>query len=262
MYNGTENLKMMTWRIARRHSTSQSLIFILNCCRLKLPLSEFKCFEKSLLIGIITINRIAKLNETVGKKITREIIELNCSQLNINQFKRSYILLCLVAVRWRKVNKLPVCFEAKGNHFGRFYVPEGRLAAIKMVHLYGYVSCHVHNQYFWSYWGCGDSPASRELVDKVNAVITDSSNNILLPPLQFQTSSNLKWYRVPGYNSLSPELVLPSFSSPEKVHSNQELRVWFGENLVNISEGDNGGTVCADVYALFVWLKRRNCCFF
>ncbi|CAH3180513.1 unnamed protein product [Porites lobata] len=156
------------------------------------------------------------------------------------------------SVRWRKVNKLPVCFEAKGNHFGRFYVPEGRLAAIKMVHLYGYVSCHVHNQYFWSYWGCGDSPASRELVDKVNAVITDSSNNILLPPLQFQTSSNLKWYRVPGYNSLSPELVLPSFSSPEKVHSNQELRVWFGENLVNISEGDNGGTVCADVYALFV----------
>ena len=219
-----------------------------------------KCFEKSLPIGIITINRIAKLNKTVGKKITREIIELNCSQLNINQFKRSYILLYLVAVRWRKVNKWPVCFEAKGNRFGRFYVPGGRLAAIKLVHLYGYVSCHVHGPSFWSYWGCGDNPSMR-LNTLVNAVITDSSNHILLPPIQFQKISNLKWYRVPGYNSLSPELVLPFFSSPNWVHSNQELRVWYGENLVK-NNGDNGGKVCADVYALFVWLKRRNCCFF
>ena len=209
-----------------------------------------KCFEKSLLIGIITINRIAKLNKTVGKKITRETIELNCSQLNIEISLREVTSLCLVAVRWRKVNKSPVCFEAKGNRFGRFYVPEGRLAAIKLVHLYGYVSCHVHGPSFWSYWGCGDNP-SMGLNTLVNAVITDSDNHILLPPIQFQKISNLKWYRVPGYNSLSPELVLPFFSSPKWVHSNQELRVWYGENLVK-NNGDNGGKVCADVYALFV----------
>ncbi|CAH3022021.1 unnamed protein product [Porites evermanni] len=154
------------------------------------------------------------------------------------------------SVRWRKVNKWPVCFEAKGNRFGRFYVPGGRLAAIKLVHLYGYVSCHVHGPSFWSYWGCGDNPSMR-LNTLVNAVITDSSNHILLPPIQFQKISSLKWYRVPGYNSLSPELVLPFFSSPNWVHSNQELRVWYGENLVK-NNGDNGGKVCADVYALFV----------
>ena len=209
-----------------------------------------KCFEKSLPIGIITINRIAKLNKTVGKKITGEIIELNYSQLKINKFKRSYILLCFVAVRWRKVNKWPVCFEAKGNRFGRFYVPGGRLAAIKLVHLYGYVSCHVHGPSFWSYWGCGDNPSMR-LNTLVNAVITDSSNHILLPPIQFQKISNLKWYRVPGYNSLSPELVLHFFTSPKWVHPNQELRVWYGENLVK-QGANNGGKVCADVYALFV----------
>ncbi|KAM7432334.1 hypothetical protein ABFA07_017222 [Porites harrisoni] len=154
------------------------------------------------------------------------------------------------SVRWRKVNKWPVCFEAKGNQFGRFYVPGGRLAAIKLVHLYGYVSCHIHGPSFWSYWGCGDNP-SMGLNTQVNAVITDSSNHILLPPIQFQKISSLKWYRVPGYNSLSPELVLPFFSSPKWVHSNQELRVWYGENLVK-NNGDNGGKVCADVYALFV----------
>ena len=64
--------------------------------------------------------------------------------------------------------------------------------------------------------------------------------------------SDIKWYRVPGYKSLSPELVLPFFSSPKLVHSNQELRVWYGEDLANVSDGDNGGRVCADVYALFV----------
>ena len=173
---------------------------------------------------MITINRIAKLNKTVGKKITREIIELNCSQLNINQFKRSYILLYLVAVRWRKVNKWPVCFEAKGNQFGRFYVPGGRLAAIKLVHLYGYVSCYVQRPSFWSYWGCGDNPWMG-LNTLVNAFITNSSNNILLPPIQLRNISEGNWYRVPGYNSLSPELVLPFFSSPKLVNSNQELRV-------------------------------------
>ena len=255
----------MTWRIARRHSNITITDFysqLLSPKSYVIRVYISKCFEKSLLIVIITINRIAKLNKTVGKKNTGEIIELNCSQLKMNQFKRSYILLWLVAVRWRKVNNWPVCFEAKGNRFGRFYVPGGRLAAIKLVHLYGYVSCHVHGPSFWSYWGCGDNP-SMGLNTLVNAVITDSHNHILLPPIQFQKISNLKWYRVPGYNSLSPELVLPFFSSPKWVRSNlQELRVWYGENLVNLSEGDNGGTVCADVYALFVWLKRRNCCFF
>ncbi|XP_073229569.1 uncharacterized protein [Porites lutea] len=154
-------------------------------------------------------------------------------------------------VRWRKVNTSPVCFEAKGSRFGRFYIPRGTLAAIKLVHLYGYVSCDTRITSHWSYWGCGDNRWNG-INTQVNVVITDSSNHILLPPIQFQKISNLKWYRVPGYNSLSPELVLPFFRSPKWINSKQEFRVWYGENLVNLSEGDNGGTVCADVYALFV----------
>ena len=144
-----------------------------------------------------------------------------------------------------------MCFAAKGEGFGRFYVSGGRLAAIKLVHLYGYVSCHVHRPSYWSYWGCNDN-LSRGVNNLVNVVITDSSNHILLPSIEFQVHSDIKWYRVPGYKSLSPELVLPFFSSPKLVHSNQELRVWYGEDLANVSDLDNGGRVCADVYALFV----------
>ena len=95
MYNGTENLKMMTWsqRDVIQHHSHWFLFSTVVAENFRYQSLISKCFEKSLLIDIITINRIAKLNKTVGKKITREIIELNCSQLNINQFKRSYILL-------------------------------------------------------------------------------------------------------------------------------------------------------------------------
>ena len=56
--------------------------------------------------------------------------------------------------RWRKVNSSPVCFGASNHQFGRFYMPSsGRLAAVKLVHLYGYESCKtpvgVDN---WTYW--------------------------------------------------------------------------------------------------------------
>ena len=115
------------------------------------------------------------------------------------------------------------------------------------------MSCLAVGPTYWSYWGCGDNQWNG-INTQVNVVITDSNNQILLPPSQFLNTkaASLKWYKVPGYNSLSPELVLHFFTSAKWVHPNQELRVWYGENLVNVSEGNNGGKVCADVYALFV----------
>ena len=131
----------------------------------------------------------------------------------------------------------------------------GRLAAIKLVHLYGYVSCFTHgNVNYWSYWGCGYSHSSTR--DKVNVVITTSSNHIILPPNQFLTRSGSlrrgKWHDILGYNSWSPELVFSVFSHPLWVSSGQQLRVWYGEDLVDYVENDNGGRVCCDVYARYV----------
>lgn len=83
----------------------------------------------------------------------------------------------------------------------------------------------------------------------VDVTITTSGNRILLPPSQFITMSSTKWSKIPGYNSLSPELVLSVFSSPPAVASGQELRLWYGEDLVNKIESDNGGISCCEVYA-------------
>ncbi len=59
------------------------------------------------------------------------------------------------------------------------------------------------------------------------------------------------WYELPGYNSLSPEIVL-SFNSPYSVYYGRNFRLWYGEDLVSYWEDDNGGRVCCDVYALKV----------
>ena len=157
--------------------------------------------------------------------------------------------------RWHKVNYSPVCFGAKSNQFGRFYLPSsGKLAAIKLVHLYGYVSCDTNVISHSSYWGCGDD-SWNGINEKIDVVITTSGNDVILPPSQFITgptrSQQLKWAKVPGYNSLSPELILSVYSHPRSVSSGQELRLWYGEDLVNSSEGDNGGKACCDVYALY-----------
>ena len=180
-------------------------------------------------------------------------------QANIKITRVTLIEFCCVALplgRWRKVNSSPVCFGTRNHQFGRFFMPSrGRLAAIKLVHLYGYVSCNTNgDSNSWSYWGCGYSSGS--LKDKVNVVITASSNHIILPPNQFLTQSGSyasgKWHDILGFNSWSPELVLSVFSHPLWVSSGQQLRVWYGEDLVDYAETDNAGRVCCDVYARYV----------
>ena len=142
-----------------------------------------------------------------------------------------------------------MCFGARDNRFGKFLVPSsGKLASVKLVHVYGYVAC-ARGAIYQSYWGCGQHSSLKNHVD---AVITTSGGSVLLPSSQFITDKTHKWSLIPGYNSLSPELVLSAFSSPPSVTRGQELRLWYGEDLANSSESSNGGTSCCDVYARLI----------
>ena len=175
-------------------------------------------------------------------------------QQNGAQSRLLYLLISFVFVystdQWEKQNTSPVCFGAKDDQFGRFYIKSDykNLAAVKLVPLYGYVSCDTRHVSYWSYWGCG---SYRGGLGKINVVITNSENQVLLPPSEFIVNDGVKLSRIPGYDSLSTELVL-SFFSPSHVDYHQELRVWYGEDLMKTGEGDNGGTACVDVYAIFV----------
>ena len=145
-----------------------------------------------------------------------------------------------------------MCFGAKNNQYGKFNAPaSGNLAAVKLVHLYGYVTCASWHKFGWSYWGCGLC----ELENQIGVVITTSHNakGIFLPPSQFEfvTRGGSHWYKIQGYNNISPELVLSVLSKPHAVTVGQELRLWYGEDLMDGMEADNDGRVCCDVYVLF-----------
>ena len=129
---------------------------------------------------------------------------------------------------------------------------------LQLVWRYGYVSCDTRVTSYPSYWGCSDNPVTGP---RVNVVITNLSNHILLPPNQFidDVTNHQTWYTIPGYNSLSPELVLSVFLNQISLSSNQVLRLWCGEDLVNQYEGDNGGRVCADVYSTYDWKDSIKC---
>ena len=118
------------------------------------------------------------------------------------------------------------------------------MAGVKLVHVYGYVSCAKDDDARWAPWGCGKTV--------INAVITDSSNDVVLPPSKFVSNSKAGAYSVPGFHSQSPELELKMLLDPKLVSQGQWLRLWYGEDLKNYTEHDNDGTACADVYILYV----------
>ena len=54
--------------------------------------------------------------------------------------------------RWVKLNKSPVCFEARSNQYGRFTYPQNIfVSSFMLVHRSGTASC---NKKSYSYWGC------------------------------------------------------------------------------------------------------------
>ena len=164
-------------------------------------------------------------------------------------FIRSYIFTFLRYLDpWVKANVLPVCFGARDNKYGSFDVPHGgKIAAVKLVYLSGYVTSTGHISR-WSFWGIHATAQKY-----VSLAITTSSNTLLMPPDEFFTlpGGAGKWSKLPGYDSFSPEIILPRFS-PYSVSSGQELRLWFSEDLVGYTESDNGGLVCCNVYVLYV----------
>ena len=85
-------------------------------------------------------------------------------------------------------------------------------------------------------------------------------HNKLKQSLSTATKSVHQRWAIPGYNSLSPELVLSVFLNPISLSSNQVLRLWYGEDLANHKEqGDNGERVCADVYSTYDWEDSIKC---
>ena len=147
------------------------------------------------------------------------------------------------------MNESPICFGATDNIASSFKVPfSGTLASVKLVHLDGYVRCHYGN---WSFWGCRQNPKL-----DVNVEIRTLSGSPILPSREFVTPSETRktdFLRIPGYNSLSRELVLSAdVSNPPNVTQGEWLSLYHRDGSSSSFEGHKGGKSCCDVYARFL----------
>jgi len=149
-----------------------------------------------------------------------------------------------------KLNSVPVCLSTHSSQFGSFNaLTGGKLMKIKLVHLYGYVTCAAGDQ-FWSHWGCDYYPVQAGNVDYTGVSLTIASDPILFPPSQIVRSD--KRSLISGYSSRLSELVMSIYDTPVTVSAGQELRLWYTEDLTNTDEGGNAGRVCADVFGYFM----------
>ncbi|XP_068676595.1 uncharacterized protein [Montipora foliosa] len=151
---------------------------------------------------------------------------------------------------WQKVNVDPVCFGVKNDSFGTFEIHKpGDIYRLKLVHRSGYVNCEFPTA-FNTKWGCAyieDSHFSQ----KLNVHITNENNTRIFPA---NVGGSLVldaffYYTLLGFHGNSSEIVFDSTPTPLSVVAGQKFRIWYGEDLANMGEGDNMGGSCTDVYA-------------
>lgn len=144
-------------------------------------------------------------------------------------------------ITWVKLNTHPVCFGAEGDKYGAFtYGKDAFIWAFMLKHRSGDVTCNGFASK--SPWGC---PPNEQFI---RTFLTDDRNTIIGP--QFSERVAQTYYKLPGYSSSSPYLIFFMGKSAYGLHHMAELRIWYGEDLFNTSESDNGGRSCADVYGL------------
>lgn len=149
------------------------------------------------------------------------------------------------SIAWVKLNTDPVCFGAKDNSFGAFTWGKDELIwAFRLDHRSGKVTCsNGGGSSSMSRWGCNPNSA-------IKVFLTDSQNTVIAPQFAQYTGSRRTSYNIPGYDSSSPYLIFFMGRNAYRFHNSAQLRLWYGEDLHDFTEYDNGGRSCADVYGL------------
>ena len=144
------------------------------------------------------------------------------------------------------MNTEEVCFGAKNDSYGTFNIQKtGNIFAFKLAHLSGSVSC-VADLNSDTKWGC---------TSRLNTHITNSNNFRLFPTNESETSPGFDphlFYTLPGFHYNSSAIEFRFFSSAIWVHTGQEFRIWYGEDLINKDEENNLlNKSCVDVYGFY-----------
>merc|ERR1712159_763051 len=143
-----------------------------------------------------------------------------------------------------------VCFRAKDRGPGVFKLKDGgALVEIRLVHKSGFVNC-ASNGAYRSNFGCSIPHNGDANPNRISTYITDEFNRIVFPKNPVKPSK--AFYTLPGYHASSKELALSDYCTPMVASVNQEMKIWYGEDLAKHYAGDNSGKSCVDVYAKFI----------
>jgi len=146
------------------------------------------------------------------------------------------------------------CFGAKGNYYGSFKASQtGYLRGIKLIHKDGYVTCNYRKSSYKSLWGCNFEQVEK----KLNTYVTTTANyGGLIFPDYSVPRDYFGNYDLEGFSQQKPYIMFTANPLyPVKVYRYQELRVWYGEDLLGRTEYDNHGKHCIEIYASYSYYR-------
>lgn len=159
-------------------------------------------------------------------------------------------------VVWVKLNTIDACFRTRDENYGVFSIPQaGVIGAFKLVHLSGTLVCFNGNP--TSYWGCQNSDYGSKTL--MTFISHSDQKSILLPrPSLTQMggpychNQRLYTYKLNGFNDVSPEIIFNTSSDPLQVTLDQQFWIWYGQDMADCSESNNGGESCVDVFGWYI----------
>lgn len=159
-------------------------------------------------------------------------------------------------VVWVKLNTIDACFRTRDENYGVFSIPQaGIIGAFKLVHLSGTLVCFNGNP--TSYWGCQSSDYGSKTL--MTFISHSDQKSILLPrPSLTQMggpychNQRLYTYKLNGFNDVSPEIIFNTSSDPLQVTLDQQFWIWYGQDMADCSESNNGGESCVDVFGWYI----------
>ena len=143
-----------------------------------------------------------------------------------------------------------MCIIPKYDSPGTFSCPfDGFIGGIKLVHLFGKVTCDSKTRYVQSKWGC-----NKDILNPLGIFITDINKRVIFNRTGSDNPGNVRvpWYSSELFDGSSEELVFNRMNDPVYANPNSRFFVWYGEDLINKDEQNNAGKTCIDVYAHFV----------
>ncbi|XP_066918935.1 uncharacterized protein [Clytia hemisphaerica] len=154
-----------------------------------------------------------------------------------------YLYQSSISRPWQQMTTNPICYGTRDESFAKFNISkDGSIAGFRMEHVSGSVGCISGDK---SYWGC----ATHYTKDVIMTVITDVERKYIVPN-EYNTAV-IDSLRYPPYHAMSKDLVMYT-GKPYKVTKHQELRVWYGDDVLDYFEWDNTSDEhCINVFVMY-----------